>query len=182
MNVVTPSSLGSNYDYIIVGSGPAGSILASQLQHVGRVLVLEAGSIHQGPYSHTPALYPQSFGSRIDWNYQTTPQSKLADRRLNWPSGKTLGGSSAINAMIRIEPALSCLQQLENHCGPDWATAASLKGLERLRSLWKGTLPELHPNTQSLLEVAVAQGTGSAQGHVSPGSKIAPYVRMQVAG
>lgn len=182
MNVVTPSSLGSNYDYIIVGSGPAGSILASQLQHVGRVLVLEAGSIHQGPYSHTPALYPQSFGSRIDWNYQTTPQSKLADRRLNWPSGKTLGGSSAINAMIRIEPALSCLQQLENHCGPDWATAASLKGLERLRSLWQGTLPELHPNTQSLLEVAVAQGTGSAQGHVSPGSKIAPYVRMQVAG
>lgn len=182
MKVVTPSCLSRNYDYIIVGSGPAGSILASQLQHVGRVLVLEAGSIHQGPSSRVPALYPRSFGSRIDWNYRTIPQPNLANRLFDWPSGKTLGGSSAINAMIRIEPGLSCLEQLENHCGPDWVTAASLKGLERLQSLWQGTLPELHPNTQSLLDVAVAQGTGYAHGLVTPGQKISPYVRMQVKG
>lgn len=182
MRIVSPGSLKSNYDYIIVGSGPAGSMLASQLQKVGHVLVLEAGSIHQGPFSRVPALYPRSFGSRIDWDYRTTPQPNLADRQFHWPSGKTIGGSSAINAMIRIEPALSCLQQLEQLCGSDWSTDASLKGFEHLRSLWQGSLPELHPNNLAMLEIAIAQGVGSADALTSPGSKISPYVRMQFGG
>ena len=182
MRIVTPGSLSNNYDYLIVGSGPAGSMLASQLQHVGRVLVLEAGSIHQGRFSHTPALYPRSFATRIDWNYQTTPQPHLAHRKFSWPSGKTIGGSSAINAMIRIEPALACLKQLEHHCGSDWSIGSILKTFDRLRSLWQGTTPELHANTSSLLARAIAQGVGTSEGLATPGWKISPYVRMQSGG
>jgi choline dehydrogenase len=182
MRIVTPDSISSNYDYIIVGSGPAGSIIASQLQDVGRVLVLEAGSMHRGPFSHVPAHYPRSFGSRIDWNYQTTPQPNLAHRRFHWPSGKTIGGSSAINAMIRIEPALGCLEQLEHLGGVDWSIGSMLAAFGRLRSLWQGTLPELHPNISSVLARAMAHDVGTAEGLIRPGSKISPYVRMQSAG
>ncbi|MCE2784923.1 MAG: GMC family oxidoreductase N-terminal domain-containing protein, partial [Pirellula sp.] len=109
MSKLNPSPSERSYDYIVIGSGPAGATLAAQLSnsrassnsHRRSVLVIEAGSPHRGPLSSIPAFYPRSFGSRIDWNYLTTPQTHLAKRSLKWPAGKVLGGSSAINAMIR---------------------------------------------------------------------------------
>lgn len=182
MRTVTPSRLQQTYDYLIVGSGPAGLTLAQALQPAGRVLVLEAGTPHRGPLSMTPAYYPRSFGSRIDWNYQTAPQSELANRKIAWPSGKTLGGSSAINAMIRIEPADHCLQELQTACGSDWLIESSRSFFQELRRIWQGSAPELHPNTSALLEIAIANSVGSRNAIWRPSHTISPYLRMQAHG
>jgi len=91
------------YDYIIVGAGSAGCVLANRLSaHQGkRVLLLEAGPSDWHPLIHMPAGIARLANNRhFNWNYHTEPEPQLHDRRLWWPRGKTLGGSSAINAMI----------------------------------------------------------------------------------
>lgn len=90
------------YDYVIVGAGSAGCVLAHRLSadpHV-RVLLLEAGPRDWHPFIHMPAgLAKLVKQRRINWNYDTAPQSALDGRRLWWPRGRVLGGSSSINAM-----------------------------------------------------------------------------------
>jgi len=91
------------YDYIIVGAGSAGCVLANRLSaHQGkRVLLLEAGPSDWHPLIHMPAGIARLANNRhFNWNYHTEPEPQLHNRRLWWPRGKTLGGSSAINAMI----------------------------------------------------------------------------------
>jgi choline dehydrogenase len=92
------------YDYVIVGAGSAGCVLAARLsENPGtRVLLLEAGPPDDADEIHVPAALSRLFQSTYDWNYQTVPQHRAADRSIYWPRGKTLGGSSSINAMIYV--------------------------------------------------------------------------------
>ncbi len=92
------------YDYIVIGAGSAGCVVANRLSADprARVLLLEAGGPDTRQSIHIPAAWAKSLKTEIDWNYTTEPQPHLLDRRLYWPRGKTLGGSSAINAMIYI--------------------------------------------------------------------------------
>ena len=92
------------YDYIIVGAGSAGCVLAARLTEDGRtrVLLLEAGGRAARRRLRIPAAFSKLFKTRVDWNYATEPEPHLHERRLYWPRGKVLGGSSAINAMIYI--------------------------------------------------------------------------------
>ncbi len=90
------------YDYLIVGAGSAGCVLANRLSAnpAHRVLLLEAGGRDWHPFIHMPAGLAKLVGKKgINWNYDTEPEPHLDGRQLWWPRGKVLGGSSSINAM-----------------------------------------------------------------------------------
>jgi choline dehydrogenase len=95
---------GIMYDFIIVGAGSAGCVLAHRLSadpHT-KVLLLEAGGPDDSPYIHTPAMVAMLPDSKYDWRFRTVPQVHCNLRRFAWPRGRTLGGSSSINYMIYI--------------------------------------------------------------------------------
>jgi choline dehydrogenase len=93
-----------SYDYVIVGAGSAGCVLASRLSEDGdvRVAVLEAGGSDRQAEIQTPAAFPAVFKSGIDWDLLGEPEPGLGGRRLYLPRGRVLGGCGSINAMIYI--------------------------------------------------------------------------------
>ncbi|RWH72423.1 MAG: choline dehydrogenase [Mesorhizobium sp.] len=96
------------YDFIIVGSGSAGSVLAERLSASGRfsVLVIEAGGTDRRFYVQMPLGYGKTFfDPAVNWNYKTEPDPGLAGNVDHWPRGRLLGGSSSINAMVWIRGA-----------------------------------------------------------------------------
>lgn len=94
---------GDSYDYIVVGAGSAGCVLANRLsaEPGTRVAVIEAGGRDNWIWFHIPVGYLFAIGNpRADWCFKTEPEAGLNGRALSYPRGKTIGGSSAINAMI----------------------------------------------------------------------------------
>ncbi len=91
------------FDFIIVGAGSAGCVLANRLSTDAKrsVLLLEAGGRDWSPFIHMPIGYGISYhNARINWKYQTESDPGISNRRSYWPRGKVLGGSSSINAMV----------------------------------------------------------------------------------
>jgi len=91
-------------DYVVVGAGSAGCVLAARLSEnpAADVLLLEAGGADAAREIHIPAAFSKLFRSDVDWNYDTSPEPELAGRSIYWPRGKMLGGSSSMNAMMAI--------------------------------------------------------------------------------
>ena len=93
------------FDYIIVGAGTAGCVLANRLSASGRhsVLLLESGPPDNYPWIHIPIGYAKTmFNRKYNWGFYTEPDPGMNDRRLYWPRGRVLGGSSSINGLIYI--------------------------------------------------------------------------------
>jgi choline dehydrogenase len=92
------------FDFVVVGAGSAGCVLASRLSEDpnARVLLLEAGPPDRKLEIHVPAAWIKLFKTRYDWAYTTEPEQALDGRSLYWPRGKTLGGTSSINAQMYL--------------------------------------------------------------------------------
>ena len=98
-------SVTDTFDYIIVGAGSAGCVLANRLSENpdNSVLLLEAGTPDSSPWIHVPVGYFKTMHNpRFDWCYKTDPDPGIANRRLQWPRGKVLGGSSSINGLLYV--------------------------------------------------------------------------------
>jgi choline dehydrogenase-like flavoprotein len=96
------------FDFLVVGGGTAGLVVAARLSEDPSVTVgvLEAGGVGIGdPAIDVPGLYGSTIGTKYDWQFETVPQPGLAGRRLPWPRGKVLGGTSALNFMTWNRPS-----------------------------------------------------------------------------
>ena len=96
---------GDTFDYVVVGAGSAGCALANRLSADpgAQVLLLEAGPRDTSPWIHIPVGYYKGIANpKIGWGYETDPVPGSNGRRIAWPRGKVLGGSSSINGLIYI--------------------------------------------------------------------------------
>ncbi len=168
-----------SYDYIIVGAGSAGCVLANRLSAdpARRVLLLEAGGRDLNPFIHMPAgLAKLARNRRLNWNYSTEPEPALDGRRLWWPRGKVLGGSSSINAMCYVRGTREDYDAWAAHTDdPRWAWQNVLPWFRhserntRPADPWHGgdgpldvaDLRQHNPLSQAFIDAAVASGLGA---------------------
>src|SRR5712672_1919587 len=91
----------THYDYIVVGAGPAGSVVAAELSAAGAtVIVVESGGLDEAPTITNPSLWFTNVGGPLDYNLPITPSPRLNNRKLTMALGHVLGGGSSINAMV----------------------------------------------------------------------------------
>jgi choline dehydrogenase len=122
-----------SFDYIVVGGGTAGSVLAARLSQdpETRVLLLEAGAADPIPAVSDPTAWPTLAGTSVDWAYETVPQTATDGAVHQWPRGKVLGGSSAINAMSHVRGDRGSYDSWEAAGADGWGYDALLPFFKR---------------------------------------------------
>jgi choline dehydrogenase len=162
-------------DYIVVGAGSAGCVLANRLSENGKysVCLLEAGPPDRNPWIHIPIGYGKTmFHKKLNWGFYTDPDANMMGRKIYWPRGKTLGGSSSINGLIYIrgqkqdydrwvqqgnpgwgwEDCLPYFRKLENNdlgAGPTRGTAGPLNAT---------SIKTQHPLVEALIQSGASMG------------------------
>ena len=166
-------------DYIIIGSGSAGSAMAYRLSEDGqhKVLVLEFGGTDMGPLIQMPGAlsFPMNM-PRYDWGYRTEPEPHLGGRRLATPRGKVIGGSSSINGMIYVRGHARDYDHWRDQGADGWGYADVLPYFKRMEDWhdggdggdpsWRGSGGPLHvtrgtrenPLTQAFVEAGRQAG------------------------
>ncbi|XP_055610059.1 glucose dehydrogenase [FAD, quinone] [Uranotaenia lowii] len=123
--VIDQQAIYPEYDFIVVGGGSAGAVVANRLTEVTRwkVLLIEAGP-DENEVSDVPSLAAYLQLSKLDWAYKTEPTNKaclgMVNNRCNWPRGKVLGGSSVLNYMIYVRGNKHDFDQWESFGNPGW--------------------------------------------------------------
>lgn len=144
------------HDTLIIGAGSAGCVLAARLsaRPSRRVLLLEAGPADRNLNIRVPAAFPKLFKSAFDWNYATERQASAAGRTFYLPRGKTLGGSSSLNAMIYIRGHRADYDDWARQAGDGWAHERVLpyfrksERQQRWHDQWHGSDGPLHVGDQ----------------------------------
>jgi choline dehydrogenase len=159
-------------DYVIVGAGSAGCVLANRLSADPAVTVtlIEAGGPDKKQEIRIPAAFSKLFKTPLDWNFTTTPQKHLGERELYWPRGKMLGGSSSINAMMWVrghradydgwdvpgwdyDSVLPYFHRIERRVGSNYAGTYGTSG-----PLWIEELRDPNPLTAAFLAACAESG------------------------
>jgi choline dehydrogenase len=124
-------------DYIVVGTGSAGSVVANRLSAdpATAVVALEAGPPDKNRFIPIPAGFSKLFRSEIDWDYLTEPQPQLGGREIYWPRGKVLGGSSSMNAMVWARGFAADYDEWGARVGSQWSFAEVLEYFRRIENV-----------------------------------------------
>ncbi|GIH08443.1 putative GMC-type oxidoreductase [Rhizocola hellebori] len=171
------------FDYVIVGAGAAGCVLAHRLSAdpAVRVALLEAGGPDKAQEIRIPAAFSKLFTTAYDWNYRTSKQSGLGDRELYWPRGKTLGGSTSINAQMWLRG------QRADYDGwgcAGWSYDELLPYFNRAEShpMWISPLRTPHALTMAFLDACAEEGLpqeGSINGATHAGYGLTPVTQRR---
>jgi choline dehydrogenase len=132
---------GGNWDYIVVGAGSAGAVVAARLSEnpARRVLLLEAGGTDWSPAIHVPGLVEQVITSRrLNWHFAGEPDPSLGGRSLTWAAGRVLGGSSSINGMVYGRGLPADYAAWVDAGNPGWGWADMLPVFRKIED-WQGT-------------------------------------------
>jgi choline dehydrogenase len=164
------------YDYIIIGAGAAGCVLANRLTENGKhtLLLLEAGGSDKRFYVQMPLGYGKTFyDPSVNWMYAAEPDPGLNGQRDHWPRGKIIGGSSSINAMVYMRGHADDYKSWGDAAGSNWGWDAVLAAYKQLEdneaggNAWRGsggplriteTAKHVHPLTNKYIEACKAVG------------------------
>jgi choline dehydrogenase len=162
-------------DYLVIGAGSAGCVLANRLSENGKhqVTLLEAGGRDSNPWIHVPLGYGKTmFNARVNWMFETEPEPALANRRIKQPRGKVLGGSSSINGLLYVRGQREDYDHWRDLGNSGWAYNDVLPYFKKAEDQQRGTnawhgvggplsvsgLSEKHPLADGLVAAAMNVG------------------------
>lgn len=165
----------ATYDYIIIGAGTAGCVLANRLTESGRnrVLLLEAGGPDRNMWIHIPLGFGRTFFNRnVNWMFDSSPQPNLNNRRIAQPRGKTLGGSSSINGLLYVRGQRQDYDDWAAAGNPGWSYEEVLPLFKRSENQQRGAnayhgtggalpvsdLPEKHMLAEAFIKAGTQVG------------------------
>src|ERR1700704_5671139 len=184
------------YDYVVIGSGASGAIIAGELSKTGaEVLVLEAGGEDAGATISNPSIWFYNVGSPLDWALPIVPVPQLNNRRFNMALGRVLGGGSSVNAMVWTRGTERDYDSWERHGATGWAfkdvlpTFKAQEDWEGGANEWRGvggpvhirTPGDPHPTAPAFLEAARQMGFPIIDDMNGPMRAGAGYINMNIA-
>ncbi|MBI1394412.1 MAG: choline dehydrogenase [Betaproteobacteria bacterium] len=165
---------GRTFDFVIVGAGSAGCVLANRLSADGRhtVLLLEAGPEDRNVWIHVPLGYGKLFAEpRVNWMYQSEPEPALAGRRVFTPRGKVLGGSSSINGLVHIRGQREDFDEWARLGNVGWDFAGVLPYFRRSEDHFRGESP-LHGTGGPLTVSALPRNHALCDAFIEGGAEL----------
>ncbi len=184
------------YDYIVVGGGASGSVIAGELSKTGAdVLLVESGGADDAPTISNPSIWFYNVGGQLDWNRPIAPAPQLGDRKFNMALGRVLGGGSSINAMVWSRGLSSDYDGWERNGAAGWGFKDVLP-IFKSQEDWEGGANEWrgvggpvhvrragtpHPTAPAFLEAARQMGFAAVDDMNGPMRPGAGYINMNIA-
>jgi len=172
-----------SFDFVVVGAGTAGCVLASRLAEAGRhrVLLLEAGGEDDSPWIHVPVGYARLLGNaRYNWLYRSAPEPELNGRELDVPCGKVIGGTGSINGMLHVRGQPEDYEHWRALGNEGWGWDDVRPWLDKV-ALPVSDPPQRHVLADAFVEAALEAGNRHNDGFNGPTQEGIGYYKLNTA-